>query len=438
MSSEAVRVKDATPRYRPENNAQDAPPGHKRTEVVVIPDDWLTHSLGEIGHCLIGLTYEPSNVRPDGLLVLRASNIGDGGLQFGDDVFVDVDVPERLLVRPDDLLICVRNGSRRLIGKCTLLDSRAEGMTFGAFMSVFRSDDNHFVAYCFQSHIIKRQILQHLGATINQITNKNLNSFEVPFPPLPERHAVAEALSDVDALLDGLDRLIAKKHDLKQAAMQQLLTGKTRLPGFHGEWARKRLGEIGHFLKGSGVKRDDANTGALACVRYGEIYTTHLDYVRTFHSWISSEVAATATRLEYGDLLFAGSGETKEEIGKCVAFVTETEAYAGGDIVILRPRNIAPLFFGYALNMPAAARQKARTGQGDAVVHISAAALAQVSVAVPSIEEQTEIANILSDIDGEISALEARRNKTRDIKQAMMQELLTGRTRLVQREVTHA
>ena len=438
MSSEAVRVKDATQRYRPEANVQDVPLGDKRTEVGVIPDDWSTRSLGEIGHCLIGLTYEPNNVRPDGLLVLRASNIGDDGLQFGGDVFVDVDVPERLLVRPDDLLICVRNGSRRLIGKCTLLDSRAEGMTFGAFMSVFRSDDNHFVAYCFQSHIIKRQIRQHLGATINQITNKSLNSFEVPFPPPPERHAVAKALSDADALLEALEALIDKKRTIKDAAMQQLLTGQTRLPGFDGEWESKRLGEIGHFLKGSGVKRDDAQSGALVCVRYGEIYTKHRDYVRMFHSWISSKVAATATRLEYGDLLFAGSGETKEEIGKCVAFMTESEAYAGGDIVILRPRNVDPLFFGYALNMPAAARQKASFGQGDAVVHISAAALAQVSVAVPSVEEQTVIATVLSDIDAEISAFGARRDKALAIKQAMMQELLTGKTRLVQPEVAHA
>ena len=438
MSSEAVSVIDAMPRYRPETIVRTVAPGYARTDIGVIPDDWSTRSLSEIGHCLIGLTYEPRNVRPDGLLVLRASNIRDGGLQFGDDVFVDVDVPKRLLVQPADLLICVRNGSRRLIGKCALVDSRAEGMTFGAFMSVFRSDDNRFIAYCFQSDIIKRQIRQHLGATINQITNKSLNSFNVPFPPLTERRAIVAALSDVDALLDAMDQLMAKKRGLRQAAMQQLLTGQIRLPGFYGEWMRKRLGEIGHFLKGRGVRRDDAQSGALACVRYGEIYTTHHDCIRTFHSWISPEVAATATRLEYGDLLFAGSGETREEIGKCVALLTETEVYAGGDIVILRPRAIDPLFFGYALNMPAAARQKSSLGKGDAIVHISAAALAQVSVEVPSIEEQSAIATVISDMDGEIAALEARRDKTKDLKQAMMQELLSGRTRLVQREAAHA
>ena len=252
-----------------------------------------------------------------------------------------------------------------------------------------------------------------------------------------EQRAIAAALSDVDALLERLDHLLAKKRDLKQATMHRLLTGTIRLPGFSGEWKMKQLRELGHFLKGRGITRNDAHSGVLPCVRYGEIYTTHHNYVRTFHSWISSKVASTATRLQCGDLLFAGSGETKEEIGKCVAIVTVTEAYAGGDVIILRPRNVDSLFFGYALNMPLVARQKASRGQGDAVVHITASALARVSVAVPSIDEQTAIVTVLSEIDDELVALEARRDKTRYLKQAMMQELLTGKMRLGQPEVTH-
>ena len=223
---------------------------HRRTEIGLLPEDWSVRSLGEIGHCLIGLTYEPRNVRPNGFLVLRASNIGEHGLQFGDDVFVDVDLPDRLLVQRDDLLICVRNGSRPLIGKCALIDCRAAGMTFGAFMSVFRSDDNRFVAYCFKSHLVKRQIRKNLGATINQITNKSLNSFVVPFPPRLERVTIAVALSDVDALLQALDRFIAKKRDLKQATMQQLLTGQTRLPGFSSKWEAKQVREFASCTAG--------------------------------------------------------------------------------------------------------------------------------------------------------------------------------------------
>lgn len=220
-------------------------PGYKQTEVGVIPEDWSVRRLGEIGESLIGLTYSPANVKSDGLLVLRSSNVAEGELKFENNVFVDVDVPDRIIVRKGDILICVRNGSRGLIGKCAKIDERAEGMTFGAFMAVFRTDFHSFVYHQFQSEVLKRQIHEHLGATINQITNASLNSFRIPFPEdEAEQRAIAGALADVDALLGALTQLIGKKRDLKQAAMQQLLTGQTRLPGFKGEWEVNRLGEL--------------------------------------------------------------------------------------------------------------------------------------------------------------------------------------------------
>ena len=250
-------------------------------------------------------------------------------------------------------------------------------------------------------------------------------------PPQLEQRAIATALSDVDALITALDRLIAKKRAIKTAAMQQLLTGKTRLPGFTGEWETKRLGELGSFLKGSNVNREEALSGSIPCVRYGELYTAHNDVVREFCSWISPAIAEKATKLKKGDVLFAGSGETKEEIGKSAAFVGDFEAYAGGDIVILRPvKDTDPRFLGYAFNAPEISQQKSARGQGDAGVHISATALSDIEIKLPSTDEQTAIAQVLSDMDAEIAALEARRDKTRVIKQGMMQQLLTGKTRL--------
>ena len=441
MSSEAVRAKDSTPHYRPKSNAQNVPPGHKRTEVGVIPDDWSTRSLGEIGHCLIGLTYEPSNVRPDGLLVLRASNIGDGGLQFGDDVFVDVDVPERLLVRPDDLIICVRNGSRRLIGKCTLLDSRAEGMTFGAFMSVFRSDDNHFVAYCFQSHIIKRQIRQHLGATINQITNKSLNSFEVPFPPLPERHAVAEALSDVDALLDGLDRLIAKKQHLKQATMQQLLTGQTRLPEFDDEWETKRVGEIGTTYGGlTGKTKADFGVGH---ARYVTFLNVLANVVIDAHQYepVRVEPGERQNPVRRGDILFNGTSETPDDLAMAAVAWRDVDnlflnSFCFG-FRVHNPNEHLPLFLAYYFRGSTGRHIMHALAQGATRYNMSKRQFMALALSLPQHDEQKAIATVLSDMDAENAALEARRDKTQDLKQAMMQELLTGKTRLVQQEVTH-
>jgi len=269
------------------------------------------------------------------------------------------------------------------------------------------------------------------GSIHNTIYMPVFKALKIPLPPVEEQRAIATALSDMDALLDGLDRLIAKKRAIKQATMQQLLTGRIRLLGFSGKWVVKRLGDLGTFLKGSGVRKDEAQSGLLPCVRYGELYTHHLDVIRSFNSYISQEVAQSATRIKAGDLLFAGSGETKEEIGKCAAFTGAQEAYAGGDIVILRLSEADPMYMGYCCNTSSLASQKASLGQGDAVVHISAKALAEIEVYLPEKAEQTAIAEVLSDMDTEITALETRRTKTHALKQAMMQELLTGRTRLV-------
>jgi type I restriction enzyme, S subunit len=212
--------------------------------------------------------------------------------------------------------------------------------------------------------------------------------------------------------------------------MQQLLTGKQRLPGFDGEWTNVELQELGSFSKGKGIKKDEVVSDGIPCILYGEIYTLHHDYIKEFHSSIPASVARKSQRIRYGDLLFTGSGETIEEIGKCVAYLGDQEAYAGGDIVILSPVRDDSMFLGYLMNHSSIVAQKSSRGQGDAVVHISARYLAKLRFALPAMEEQRAIAAVLSDMDAEIAALEARREKTSRIKLGMIQELLTGRTRL--------
>lgn len=196
------------------------------------------------------------------------------------------------------------------------------------------------------------------------------------------------------------------------------------------EWDVMPLADLGRFSKGQGIRKDEAASGTLPCIRYGEIYTHHNDIVRNYNSHISPTVAQASRRLVKGDILFAGSGETKEEIGKAVAFVDDVEAYAGGDIVILSPKSACSEFLGYALNSPAVVRQKASKGQGDAVVHIGAAALGAVCAPVPPIPEQRAIGTALSDVDALLSELTRLIAKKRNLKQATMQQLLTRQTRL--------
>lgn len=413
-------------------------PGYKQTEVGVIPEDWEVKALADLYHFRNGFNADKRayghGVRFINVLEpIRYSHL------FGPEIPGRVSIPPAsaatYAVRKGDVLFNRTSETDAELGLAAAYLGLEE-VVFGGFVIRGRPVDGSFdpayAGYGLRAPVIRSQVIPlGQGAVRSNIGQDRLGRVFVPVPPLPEQQAIAGALSDVDALLDGLDRLISKKRDLKQATMQQLLTSQMRLPGFSGEWEVKRLGKLGAFLKGKGVKREEANSGDLPCIRYGEIYTHHNDYVRSFYSWISREVATTATRIRRGDVLFAGSGETKEEIGKCVAIVDDCEAYAGGDIVILRATNVDPMFMGYYCNTPAVNAQKSSRGQGDAVVHISAAALASVEVMLPPIAEQTAIAAVLSDMDAEIAALESRRDKTRALKQAMMQELLTGRTRLV-------
>lgn len=204
--------------------------GYKQTEIGEIPEDWDCVGLGDIGENLIGLTYSPNDVKAHGTLVLRSSNIQKNKLAFDDNVYVDMDLPKRVMVKQGDILLCVRNGSRQLIGKCALIDKTVEGAAFGAFMSVYRSVNSQFIFYQFQANVIQKQIEEVMGATINQITNKDLSSFKIALPKnKAEQTAIATLLTDMDTEITQLQQRRHKTHALKQGMMQQLLTGKIRL-----------------------------------------------------------------------------------------------------------------------------------------------------------------------------------------------------------------
>ncbi len=407
---------------------------YKQTDIGAIPSDWELKQLGSIAEVSAGGT--PSRGVPEywngGIPWVTTTEVDFGRIRATSQHISALGLKSSAakLLNPGTILLALY-GQGKTRGKVAILDIEATSNQACAAIVLSETVSRPFVF----SYLASRyDFIRGLSNTGNQ---ENLNgvivkSIPIPLPPtLAEQEAIAGALSDADAWIESLEQLIAKKRKIKQGAMQELLTGKRRLPGFSGKWEKKRLGDLGSFLKGNGVRKNEANSGDIPCVRYGEIYTHHNDYIRRFNSSISREVAETATRLHYGDLLFAGSGETKAEIGKCVAFAYNMEAFAGGDIVILRSTKLDPVFMGYYCNTRSIAEQKAARGQGDAVVHISSSALVSVQIRVPEINEQAAIANILSDMDIEIESLESKLAKAREIKQGMMQELLTGRIRLV-------
>lgn len=295
--------------------------------------------------------------------------------------------------------------------------------------------DVSYAKYALRASAVRTQVTARgQGGIRANIGQRDLSSVLIELPDLATQRAVARLLDDVSSQCRSLERLIAKKRAIKQGMMQELLTGQTRLRGFTDEWSTRSLSTFGGFLRGSGIKRDEVRRSGVACIRYGEIYTTFKDYASSTVSFVSESVAATALPLRSGDILFAGSGETKAEIGMNVAYIGDAPAVAGGDIIVLRGTDYDPVYLSSLLNMPEVASQKARGGQGDAVVHINWRVLAGLEVTVPPLSEQHAIAQVLIDADDEIAILERRLEATRAIKQGMMQELLTGRTRLVVKE----
>ncbi|TNE92536.1 MAG: restriction endonuclease subunit S [Deltaproteobacteria bacterium] len=202
-------------------------------------------------------------------------------------------------------------------------------------------------------------------------------------------------------------------------------------------WQTQPLRKLGKFVKSKGGPKKDESEDGVPVVRYGELYTKHDDVIRGFHSFVPSEVAEKKyTRLRVGDVLFAGSGETLEEIGKSAAFLGPEPAYGSGDIIIFRPgRDLDPLFVGYASNGPDAVRHKSRTGQGSSVMHIYTHNLEKLPLSVPPLPEQKKIAAILSSVDEAIQATQAVIEQTRRVKEGLLQDLLTrgiGHTRFKQ------
>ena len=400
------------------------PKGYKQTELGIIPEDWEVVNFCEVADNFTGLTYAPENVKNYGTLVLRSSNIQDGFLCYEDNVYVDgINIPDRAKAKAGDILVCVRNGSRNLIGKSALISSKApKNLAFGAFMTVLRAKNgshNIFIHQIWQSDYIQRQIKDNLGATINQVTNNDISRYIIPMPPIAEQRAIAEALSDVDGLITALDKKIAKKRLLKQGAMQQLLTGKKHLPGFTDEWVDTPIGEGVRFQVGYPFQSQYFTSD-----RIGKRLVKNRDLKS------DDQIVFYNGEYEYkfivhnGDILIGMDGDfLPYKWDKGIALLNQRV----GRLLPTKKWDLS--FVMYALIEPL---QKLQDGTGATTVkHLSHNDIEQMVLCIPqNYEEQQAIATILSDMDKEIADLEAQHDKYRLLKSGMMQKLLTGQIRL--------
>lgn len=429
-------------------------PGYKQTEVGVIPEDWecsrIRDAAAKTANSIVGGPFGSDLVSADyvnsGVPVIRGQNMGSARVS-GEFVFVTDRKAKALssnLARPRDLVFTQRG----TLGQVSIVpdDSFETYLISQSQMKVSLEQskyDPYFVHQYFTSTHGQNQITTSAIQTGVPHTNLGiLRAYHIPAPPLPEQRAIAQALSDVDALLAGLDRLIAKKRDIKQATMQQLLTGHARLPGFKGEWVVKMFGDLFNFSGGYSASRDQLSMEGHCYLHYGDIHgaaKTGVDTDTDYHDIPKLDIplkrVSPGSLLKDGDVVFVDASEDSEGTSRHVVVVNKDDVpfIAGLHTIVAKSKTdeLAHEYRHYCFQTTAIRQQFNFYAVGTKVSGISKSNIPKLTIPVPPLPEQTAIAAVLSDMDAELAALEQRQSKTSALKQGMMQELLTGRTRLL-------
>ncbi|MBN8279115.1 MAG: restriction endonuclease subunit S [Gammaproteobacteria bacterium] len=408
-------------------------PGYKQTEVGIIPKEWDVPHLRL--HLLQDATYgvvKAGTFQRIGILMIRGGDIKAGAIT-GDQPLISVEKSReysRTILKERDVVIALVGYP----GESAVVPTRLVGANISRAVGLLRPAETllpEFLACYLNSPNGRKEFLRPSAGSAQIVVNLGaLNQLRIPLPDDSEQRAIATALSDVDTLLGALDRLIAKKRDLRQAAMQQLLTGQTRLPGFHGEWEVKRLGNTGDIKSGGTPSTSQPQfwDGEVPWCTPTDITALgdHKYLTETSRSISDAGVKASSAEVIPPRSLIITSRAT---IGECAINVMPMTTNQGFKNVVPFPE-IDVEFLYYLMTM-----QKAgliSLCAGSTFLEISKKQLSAYEITLPrDRSEQTAIATVLSDMDADLAVLEARRDKTRALKQGMMQVLLTGVIRLV-------
>ena len=407
--------------------------GYKWTEVGLIPEDWEIQRLDDF--CSVYSGGTPSTTRQDfygghipwinsgDLNARRITEVSNYLTQAG------FDSSAAKMIESGDLVIALYGATAGVVA-VTEIEAAINQAVLA--IKTNRCDSE----YLFH-HLASRK--NQIVATYTQGGQPNLSgeiirSLIILIPPLVEQRAIAAVLSDVDGLINALNALIAKKRAIKQATMQQLLTGKTRLPGFSGRWKTVKMGQIGSIYGGlSGKNKNDFEGGNARYVTFlGVLENVTLDMRHTERVHVRHGESQNSVMKE--DLLFNASSETPGDLAIGAVMAEQLEnLYLNSFCFGFRihdKNKYMPLFFAYYFRGSIGRAIMNALAQGATRYNMSKNQFRALELSIPSGTEQRAIAAVLSDMDAEIAALEQRRDKTIAIKQGMMQQLLTGRVRL--------
>ena len=411
------------------------PQGYKQTEIGVIPQDWNVHTLEMLYNITSSKRVFQSQWRKSGIPFYRAREIAvmSEGKSAPEDLYIDADLYNQYTrqygsIKKDDVLITGVGtlGKVYVVKESDKFYFKDGNIIWLQFKDGFSSQ---YLKHQYDMPVLINQVFGNAGgSTVATYTITNAKSTKVPVPPLDEQKRIAEALSDVDSMIFSLEKLIAKKKAVKQGAMQELLTGKKRLPGFTGEWYYTTIGE--HCYVFDGTHQTPKYT-ASGIPFYSVENVTSNDFSNTkFISEEEHELLTTKQRIEKGDILMTRIGS----IGDCKYVNWDVNASFYVSLALIKCKDtINSQFLSYYSNSTYFKKEIEIRSLLTAIPQkINLGPISEIRLNIPSdIKEQQAIASILSDMDNEIEALEQKLDKTRQIKQGMMQQLLTGKIRRV-------
>lgn len=414
------------------------PQGYKQTELGIIPEDWEVKQIRD------GLTLL-TDFDANGSFADMAANvqtyIGGGYAWYVRATDLEQQTPLSEVKYVDESsyrflkksslyggeVLLAKRGD---IGKVYLFEAKTMYATLAPNLYLLKLNqeiDSTYLYYYLKSNNGQKALKDiNASTSLGALYKEDVKNLYILYPSPVEQRAIAAALSDIDRLIEALDKKIAKKRLIKQGAMQQLLTGKKRLPGFTDPWVEKRLGEIGVWVKGQSLSKNDIiPNGKNICIHYGELFS----YGEVITLPVSRTNCQPTTISLGNEILFPDSDVTPDGLGRCSALLIKG-VIIGSGINVLRHKPLYDTsFVSYSININRSKIIDRVTGT--TVKHINSKELSEIMINIPkNKEEQTAIATILTDMDKEIADLEAKRDKYRLLKSGMMQKLLTGQIRL--------
>ena len=392
------------------------PEGHRKTDIGAIPDDWNVEKLEDIflitaGRDLVkdkfSLIQDSEHPYP-----IYSNALTDNGIygfskdfQYGEN--------------------CITVTARGSIGTANF-----RNVKFSAIGRLLILKPNKECDCFFISEFINQRVKFSVESTgVPQLTAPQISKYKIALPPSKaEQTAIATALSDADTLINKLEELICKKINIKQGAMQELLTGKKRLPGFSGEWETTDLGRVAEFMRGLGLSKADLiEDASYQCIHYGQLFTTYKELITEVKSKTNGNEGCFYSRKN--DVLMPTSDVTPNGLATASCIKEDGVILGGGILIIRLHEGYDGLYLSYYVTQNKNSILK--LVKGSTVFHLYANDLAKLEVCLPDFKEQVAIAQVLTDMDIEIEQLEQKLAKYRMVKQGMMQELLTGKTRLI-------